>query len=148
MLGLHADELKIQAKLFHTDQKSGISVFEGDVRFEKGLDELNASQVTVHVDAQREPIEFVADGNVSFVIHTQEGSHYTGKAQKVIYYPKTKEYHFFKNVHLLQIDDKKEIVGDEVILQSVEGKAYAKGAEKEPVIMIFELKNQDKENAW
>lgn len=143
LAALFGDELKIEANLFHTDQKSGISVFEGNVRFQKGSDELNASQVTVRVDEKRDPIEFIADGNVSFVIHTQEGSHYKGKAQKVIYYPQTKEYHFFRNVHLRQLDDNKEIVGDEIILKSIEGTAYAKGAEKEPVIMIFDLKSQE-----
>lgn len=34
---------------------------------------------------------------------------------------------------------KKEIIGEEVILKSIEGKAYAKSAKNEPVIMIFEL---------
>lgn len=140
---LYGDELKIQANFFNTDQKSGLSTFQGEVRFIKGADELNASLVTVRMDQNNDPIEFVADGNVSFVVTTQEGSKYTGQAQKAIYYPKTKEYHFFKNVHLMQLDDNKEIVGDEIVLKSIEGTAYAKGAEKEPVIMIFDLKNKE-----
>lgn len=58
-------------------------------------------------------------------------------AQKVIYMPNIKEYHFFTDVHLRQIDEKKEIIGEEVILKTIEGTAYAKGAKKEPVIMIL-----------
>ncbi|MDP2894452.1 MAG: lipopolysaccharide transport periplasmic protein LptA, partial [Sulfurimonas sp.] len=65
--------------------------------------------------------------------------------QKVVYLPKEKEYHFFKDVHLKQINEKKEIIGEEVILKTIEGKAYAKGAEKEPVIMIFDMPEDKKE---
>jgi lipopolysaccharide export system protein LptA len=53
--------------------------------------------------------------------------------------PTIKEYHFFTDVHLKQIDERKEIIGDEVVLKTIEGKAYAKGATKEPVIMIFKM---------
>lgn len=139
------DELKIKANQFNTDQKSGISIFQGDVNIQKGLDELNATKVTVYIDENREPTKFVAQGDVSFFVATQEGSRYKGKSQEAIYFPQKKEYHFFKNVHLKQLDDNKEVTGDEVVLKSIEGTAYAKGAEKEPVIMIFNLKEKEKE---
>lgn len=143
MASLSADELKIEANLFTADQKSGLSLFEGDVHIQKGKDELNASKVTVYVNEQKEPTKFHAQGDVSFFIHTQEGAEFRGRAYEALYFPKTKEYHFFKNVHLQQLDDKKEIVGEEVVLKSIEGNAYAKGADKEPVIMIFDLKDKD-----
>lgn len=136
---LFAQELQIKAKLFNGDQKSGISVFEGDVNIIRGDDELNATKVTVHTNAKQEPTKFIAEGNALFKIKTLEGSLYRGKAQKVIYLPQVKEYYFYQDVHLKQLDDKKEIIGDEVILKTIEGKAYAKGAAKEPVIMIFTM---------
>lgn len=142
-LNLFSGELKIKAKTFNADQKSGISIFEGDVNIVKGTDELNASKVTVYTDSNQEPIKFVAEGSASFTIQTLEGSLYKGKAEKVIYIPKEKEYHFFKNVQLNQINEKKEIHGEEVILKTVEGKAYAKGADKEPVIMIFDMPEEN-----
>jgi lipopolysaccharide export system protein LptA len=142
---IFGDELQIKANEFNTDQKTGISIFEGDVNIQKGQDELNASKVTVYIDANREPTKFVAQGDVSFYVATQEGSLYKGKSQEAIYFPQKKEYHFFKNVHLKQLDDNKEVTGDEVVLKSIEGTAYAKGAEKEPVIMIFNLKEKEKE---
>ena len=40
-------------------------------------------------------------------------------------------------------DEKKEITGDEVVLKTIEGKAYAKGDKSEPVIMIFKLKDKE-----
>ena len=47
-------------------------------------------------------------------------------------------------MYLRQLDEKKEIIGNEVVLKTIEGKAYAKGAKSEPVIMIFKMP-QDEE---
>jgi len=138
-VALFSQELKVKAKLFNADQKTGVSVFEGDVNIIRGNDELNASMVTIHTNEKQEPTKFIAEGDASFRIKTLEGALYEGKAQRVVYLPIEKEYHFFKEVHLKQINEKKEIIGEEVILKTIEGKAYAKGAEKEPVIMIFNM---------
>ena len=138
-LTLLAQELQIKAKQFDADQKTGITILRGDVNIIKGADELNASKVTIYTNENQEPIKFVAEGNASFNIVTEDGSLYEGKAQKAIYFPITKEYHFFDDVFLKQVNEKKEIMGKEVILKTIEGKAYAKGADKKPVIMIFDL---------
>ena len=144
-LSLCSEELRVKAKFFNADQKTGVSVFEGDVNIVKGSDELNASKVTIYTDKEQKPTKFVAEGDASFFIKTLEGSTYRGKAQKVIYLPNKKEYYFYKNVHLKQINEKKEIIGEEVVLKTIDGKAYAKGAEKEPVIMIFNMPEEKKE---
>jgi len=145
-LALFAQELKIKAKQFNADQKNGISIFEGDVNIIKGADELNASVVTIYTDKEQNPTKFVAEGNASFHIVTEDGASYVGKAQKVIYLPVQKEYHFFTDVYLRQLNEKKEIIGSEVILKTIEGKAYAKGADKAPVIMIFDLPEKKEED--
>ena len=142
---LFSQELKVKANLFNADQKRGISTFEGNVNIVRANDELNASKVTIYTDSNQKPIKFVAEGGASFNIETLEGAVYKGKAEKVIYLPQKKEYHFFKDIHLKQINEKKEIIGEEVILKTIEGKAYAKGANKEPVIMIFDMP-EDKKN--
>ncbi len=138
-ISLFAQDLKVKAKFFNTDQKTGVSTFEKDVNIVKGTDELNASKVTVYTDSNQQPTKFVAEGDASFSLKTEEGDLYRGTAQKVIYYSNKKEYHFFVDVYLEQINEKKEISGDEVVLKTIEGKAYAKGAEEEPVIMIFNI---------
>lgn len=136
---LMSEELKIKANSFNADENSGISIFSGDVNIIKKNDELNASEVTVYVDKEKQPTKFLAIGDVSFVLETKNGEIYKGKAQKVIYLPNKKEYRFFKDVHLIQLGDTKEIIGEEVVLKTIEGKAYAKGVESEPVIMIFNI---------
>jgi len=138
-----AEELKIKSDTFTSDQNKGVSVFSGNVKMVKSSDELNASKVTIFTDKKNKPQKFVATGDVSFVLSTKEGTRYRGVAQKVIYIPKIKEYRFYKDVHLKQIGDKKEILGDEVIFKTIEGKAYAKGMKKEPVIMIFDIAEND-----
>lgn len=144
-MSLFAEELKIKADEFDSDQKKGISIFSGNVSITKQNDELNASEVTIYTDAERKPMKFVAVGDVFFTITTEDGSRYEGKAQKAIYDSVKKEYYFYQNVYLKQLNEKKEIIGDEVVLKTIEGKAYAKGAKKEPVIMIFDLKDSDNE---
>ena len=141
---LVAQELKIKANSFHADEKKGISVFEGKVNILRDKDELNAQKVTVYTDEKNQPLKYIAQGDTSFTVVTKDGSVYKGEAQKVIYQPNEKEYYFFTDVHLRQLDEKKEIIGNEVVLKTIEGKAYAKGAKSEPVIMIFKMP-QDEE---
>lgn len=136
---LSAQELKVKANSFTSDQNTGVSVFSGNVNIIKANDELNASKVTIYVNKEKKPIKFVAVGNVSFSITSKNGGVYKGVAGKAIYLPSKKEYYFYENVHLQQLNDKKEILGDEVVLKTTDGKAYAKGLNKEPVIMIFNI---------
>lgn len=144
-LSLYSQELKIKADAFQADEKSGISIFTGDVNILKGNDELNATEVTVYTDKNHQPLKFVAVGDVSCHIETKTGSIYNGVAQKVIYLPEKKEYQFYKGVHLKQLDENKEIIGEEVVLKATEGKAHAKGKKDGPVIMIFNVQSQEEE---
>ena len=140
-----AEELQVKSESFFADEKKGISIFTGNVNIIKSNDELNASKVTIFVDKDNQPIKFIAEGNASFKILTEDNIRYKGKAQKVVYYPNKKEYQFFTNVHLIQVDEKKEIIGKEVNLNTITGKAHAKSSKNEPVIMIFNIKEDKKE---
>jgi len=136
---LFAEELKVVAKNFEADEQKGYTVFSGDVVVSKGSDEFNASKVTIYVDANRKPTKFIAQGSVSFRISTLTGDTYAGKAQEVRFFPQSKEYRFYTDVHIRQLNKHKEINGDEVVVELTEGRAFAKGAEEKPVIMIFNI---------
>ena len=136
---LLAQELKIKADSFSADEIKGVSIFQGNVSILKYHDELNASTVTIYTNKKNQPVKFVAIGDVSFKIETKTKAKYEGKANKVVFLAQKKEYRFYKDVHLKQINEKKEIQGDEVILNISSGKAHAKGLEKGPVIMIFDI---------
>jgi len=144
-IGLFSKELKITSDTFSADENRGVSIFKGSVNILQDKDELNASEVSIYTNKNNKPTKFIALGNVSFTIETKQGAKYTGAANRVIYFPVKKEYHFFQNVHLKQLDEKKEISGDEVVLQTLDGKAYAKGMVKKPVIMIFDIDDEQDE---
>ena len=143
---LLAQDLKIKAKTFTADEKTGISIFKGDVNVINKNDELNSTKLTVYTDKNNQPTKFIAEGDAKFKVVTLDGSLYRGKAQKIVYYPNKKEYQFFNKVHLKQINEKKEIIGEEVVLNTIEGKAYAKGDKSEPVIMIFKMPDDKKKD--
>ena len=142
LISVQAEQLKIVANSFSGDEKSGTTVFRGEVKVAKGSDELNASVITVYTNAKRKPTKYIAEGSVSFFIMTENKSSYTGTAGKAIFVPAKKEYHFYENVHIQQLNEKKEINGEEVIISTVEGKARAKGGDSKPVIMTFEIEEE------
>jgi len=144
LTSLFSVELKIKADSFTTDEKAGLSIFDGNVHIVKYKDEINASKVIINTDEHHKPTRFEAQGNVSFHIQTNDNGIYEGRAQKMIYSPLKKEYYFYTDVYLSQLNEKKVIIGEEVVLKTIEGKAYAKGKKSEPVIMIFDL--PEKEN--
>jgi len=136
---LISQELKVKSDSFQADQKKGITIFTGHVNIVRDKDELSADKVTIYTDAKNQPTKFEAEGKSTFAITAKDGSSYKGKANRVVYVPSKKEYKFYGNVHLKQLNKKKEIIGEEVILNTVDGKAKAKGAKNEPVIMIFNI---------
>ena len=139
-----AEQLKVVADAFTANEKEGRSVFSGHVHIKMGNDELNASRVEVFFDNDRTPTEYVAEGDASFFLKTDTGSSYRGKAQKVVFLPLKQEYRFFGDVHLQQLNEHKQIDGEEVVVNIKEGTAKARGAEKQPVIMIFNLPEKEK----
>ncbi|SFV68774.1 OstA family organic solvent tolerance protein [hydrothermal vent metagenome] len=139
-VALFAQELQIKANSFSADGQKGLSLFSGHVQVKKGNDELNASKVIIYTDKKNKPTKFVAEGNVSFFIETKKADKYKGRADKVLFLPKERVYSFYGNVNLKQLNEKKEIIGDEVTLGLDSGRASAKGMKKEPVIMIFDIK--------
>jgi len=143
LLSLQAEQLKIIANSFNGDEKTGVTIFQGDVKIQKGADELNASVVTIYTDVKHKPTKYVATGNVSFYIKTENKSIYKGKSGKAIFVPAKNEYHFYNDVHIEQLDEKKEINGEEVVISTVEGKARAKGGDSKPVVMTFEIEDKE-----
>ncbi len=143
---INADELRIKSDGFEGDDSKGITIFTGNVAIKKGIDELNASKVTIYTNKEHQPTKYEAVGDVKFYLQNENNATYKGRAQRVIYYPVKQEYHFYKDVYLEEIGDKKVIEGDEVILSVEDGKASAVGAPTKPVLMIFKIadKNETK----
>ena len=141
VFGLYAQELKVLSTNYKGDQSTGTSVFTGNVIVTKGLDELNASKVTIYTDSNRKPIKMVAEGDVSFYIVTELKEKYRGKSQRAVYLPNEKEYQFYTKVDLIRLDDFRRVKGDKVVVNTIYGHASAESANNEPVMMVFTLQD-------
>jgi len=137
-----AEELKVISDNFKSDQGKGLSVFTGNVRITKGKDELNASKVTIFTDSSKKPVKYLAEGDVSFTIVTDQKEVYRGKSQSAVYLPNESEYQFYKKVDLIRVDDYRRVKGDKVIVNTVHGQAAAESSKDEPVVMIFTLEDK------
>jgi len=138
-----AEELKVISDNFKGDQKKGVAVFTGNVKVTKGSDELNASKVTIYTDKENKPTKYLAEGDVSFYIVTEQKEKYRGKAQTAIFLPNESEYHFYKKVDLIRLDDYRRVRGDKVVVNTVQGNAAAESAQDEPVVMTFTIQDKN-----
>jgi lipopolysaccharide export system protein LptA len=139
----NAEELKVVSDNFKADQQKGVSVFTGNVKVTKGSDELNASKVTIFTDKERKPYKYLAEGDVSFFIVTEQNEKYRGKSQTAVYMPNESEYQFYTKVDLLRLDDYRRVKGDKVVVNTQHGNAAAESTKDEPVIMIFNLQDKN-----
>lgn len=139
---LHAEALKVVAEQFQADEATGITLFSGNVQISRGSDEINASTVRIRLNEKRQPIEYWADGNVSFHITAEANATFSGTAQHAHFIPSEQAYRFSGDVELLQLDQKKRIIGEEVSVNLAKGSAMAVGKAERPVIMTFELEER------
>ncbi|MDP2077041.1 MAG: lipopolysaccharide transport periplasmic protein LptA [Sulfuricurvum sp.] len=140
---LYGEELKVLSENFRADQPKGVSIFTGKVVVTKGLDELNASKVTIYTDSNRKPTKMVAEGDVSFYIVTELNEKYRGKSQRAVYLPNEREYQFYTKVDLIRLDDFRRVKGDKVVVNTIHGHASADSANNEPVMMVFTLQDSN-----
>lgn len=138
---LNAEELRVVADSVEGDELKGVSFLKGHVRMNKGKDELNASTVYIYTNKERKPIKYSAEGNVSFIIVLESGATYRGQSDRVEFHPDLNEYRFYNHVKLEQLDEKKVIIGEKVIVNVNSGTALAEGSSKKPVTMVFDIKD-------
>jgi lipopolysaccharide export system protein LptA len=138
------EQVEIVSDRFEADDVVHVAKFLGHVRMKKGADELNASKVVVYFDAKRKPIRYEAIGNASFVIHMKEkGQYYTGKAQKLIYRPKSQLYELYGGVVLREPALDRTVTGEKVVVEKLNGKARVEGSGGKPVRFIFKVEERD-----
>ncbi|WP_300361254.1 lipopolysaccharide transport periplasmic protein LptA [Hydrogenimonas sp.] len=139
-----SEQVEILSDRFEADDVTHIAKFLGHVRMKKGADELNASKVVVYFDEKRKPIRYEAIGNASFVIHMKEkGQYYTGKANRLVYRPKTQLYELYGKVVLKEPKLKRTVTGEKVIVEKLSGRASVEGSGGRPVKFIFRVEERD-----
>ncbi len=137
-----AEELKISADLFESDESKGVTLFKGHVVILKGRDELRADSVEIFTDKKRKPTKFIAQGRVTFTIYANNTEAYKGRANKAVFLPLIKEYHFYNDVFLTQLGSDNTIKGDTIVVNLTKGTATAQGDSNRPVTMTFQINDE------
>jgi lipopolysaccharide export system protein LptA len=139
LLGIEENEVRIEANIFEANEKDRVSIFSGNVKIKKGIDELNSSAVKIYFDETHQPIKYEVLEKVSFKLYVREDSTYLGKADKVYLFPNTKKYIFSGDVSILEIESDRRIEGNRVSLDVESGSARIIGNESKPVVMSFKI---------
>lgn len=148
LLFAQADKLIIDAKNFETNDAKGLSTFTGNVKLKMVKDKLNSDKLDIYVKPNtkgkaKQPIKYVATGNVDFTIFSN-GKHYTGKGNKVIYTPAKQEYTVIGNGYLKEVTEERELFGEKIFIDQISGNARVSGSDKKPVRFILNIENGDK----
>ncbi len=142
------EKLVIDALNFETNDAQGLSIFTGNVKLLMNKDMLNSDKLEVYVKPNtkgkaKEPLKYVAIGNVYFEIFSQ-GKKYQGKGEKVIYLPTEKEYTIIGSGYLKEVVEDRELFGDKIMINQTTGVAKVTGTVNKPVRFILNIENGNK----
>ncbi|WP_419764993.1 MAG: lipopolysaccharide transport periplasmic protein LptA [Arcobacter sp.] len=140
---LFAEKLIIDANNFEAYDEKGLSIFTGNVKMVKAKDELESDRLDVYLsekkaNAKREPLKYIATGNVKFKVKTADKS-YEGKGDKVVYEPKKMQYVITGNGFLKEVSEDKRLFGNKIVINQISGEAKVSGSEDKPVRFIIDL---------
>lgn len=138
--GAYGAKVEITSDKFYADENASKVFFMDNVKVIKGKDRLLCDLLVVYFNAKQETKKYNASGNVSFDIY-RNNTHYQGSAKSVEYSVKTTQYTFRGNAIIHDLTSKRELFGEEIILNSKTGKASVKSGDKRPSKFIFEMEN-------
>ena len=148
LLFAQTEKLIIDAINFETNDAQGISTFTGNVKLVMNQDKLNSNKLEIYVKPNsktkaKEPLKYVATGNVDFEIISR-GKQYKGKGDQVVYSPNKNEYVITGNGYLNEVIEERELFGDKIIINQDTGIAVVTGTEKKPVRFILNVDSGNK----
>jgi len=144
VLWLNAQNVEIVADNFFADEKKQVTVFNGNVKIVKGKDKLFANKLTINFDKDRQPLKYIAVGDVKINM-ILNNKHYYGEAQTMIYDPVKAQYTFLKNAFLFEKESDKKVYGDRIWVDQSSGRYEVDSDGKKPVKFIFKIEDNKKE---
>ncbi len=130
--------LEVTSKDFVYKEGSGKAEFIGEVLAKNGETVLNSDKLVVILDKDNEAKKYIATGHVSFNIkNSKKKRDIKGTCQKVTHIPKEDKYILVGNVVLHDMIRKRDVYGDEVVIDNKLGTSRAKSHTKKPVKFIF-----------
>lgn len=140
-----AELLEVNADRFSSNEKTGESIVEGNVKITKGADKLYANKVFVYTNQQRKLTKIIAQGGVTFVVMTQDGRRMNGKADVLSYDAIKGEYHLERHAEVKEEGKDNVIRGEEIFLNNKTGYVNVVGGKNKPAKLIFDLEETKKQ---
>ncbi|AXK49181.1 organic solvent tolerance protein OstA [Aliarcobacter trophiarum LMG 25534] len=143
-----SETLIIDALDFKADDNRGISTFTGNVKIRMGEDKLNAQQVDVFFETDKNSknkvaTKYEATKDADFEVVSKD-KHYVGKGDKIIYIPLKEEYIIIGNGFVHEKNDDRKVYGDNIYINQLTGEAKVKGSENKPVKFIINVERGEK----
>ena len=138
----NADEIDITADHFHADDLSKVAYFDGNAHIEQGQNSFSASRVVVYFNKKKKAKKYEAIGSVFFDL-IENGIHYRGRAEKILYSPNSSMYFFSGNVELEDLTNNRKISAEVISLDLNTGLADIKGTDTKPVHFRFEIEDRE-----
>lgn len=137
-----ADKVQVTADNFLADENKLISVLTGNVVIKKGsYDTLTSKKVEIFFDKEKQPIKYVATGNAKFKAE-MKNTHYDGKGDILTYDPIANIYTLSGNAYLHDVENKREVFGEKIIVDQNKAVYEVKSEKKGPVKLIFEVEEK------
>jgi len=137
----NAANLEITAKDFYHKDGEKKAIFSGNVVAKEGSNIIYADKIVIFLNDKNEAIKYEATGNVKFEIK-DEKKNVKGSCNRLIYIPDKDLYKLYGNVALHDLLNKRDIYGDEVILDNKNKTSMAKSNGKKPVKFLFKVKDK------
>ncbi|HIP50649.1 MAG TPA: hypothetical protein EYG94_01060 [Campylobacterales bacterium] len=136
-----ADVVDIKADHFYANDINHEAYFEGNAKIKQGINEFNASKITVFFNDKKKAEKYIAKGNVKFDL-TENNIHYVGQTGSVTYSPKSSTYLFKGDVILNDLTNNRVIKAEFISLDLKTGLADIQGKSTKPIHFRFEIEDR------
>jgi len=142
---LNAEIVEVVADKFFADEVKQVTEFTGHVIVTKSKDKLVANKVTINFDDKKQPLKYIATGDVKINLLMEE-KEYFGSAQTMIYDPIKNQYTLIKNAFLHEKITNKKVYGDRIWVDQTTGRYEVDSDGDKPVKFIFKV--EEKQKKW
>ena len=140
---LNAEIVEVVADKFFADEVKQVTEFTGHVIVTKSKDKLVANKVTINFDDKKQPLKYIATGDVKINLLMEE-KEYFGSAQTMIYDPIKNQYTLIKNAFLHEKITNKKVYGDRIWVDQTTGRYEVDSDGDKPVKFIFKVEEKQK----
>lgn len=140
---LSAETVEVVADTFFADEVKQVTEFSGHVVVTKSKDKLVANKVVINFDEKRQPLKYIATGDVKIDLIMKE-KEYFGSAQTMIYDPIKDQYTLVKSAFLHEKVTNKKVYGNRIWVDQKTGRYEVDSDGKKPVKFIFKVEEKKK----